>query len=122
MAGARAIHTDRQGHGARACASDRGWGLSAPPFPLTLSFFLQQWDDEDGMAPREAAFLQLSRAGAGRNEETEKIHTGILHSVATARALRLSTLIKLSLRLSLHLAALHRGPPGRSYSLAVLIS
>ena len=74
------------------------------------------------MAPREAAFLQLSRAVAGCNEETEKIHTGILHSVATARALRLSTLIKLSLRLSLHLAALHRGPPGRSYSLAVLIS
>ena len=33
------MHTDRQGPGAGACASDRGRGLSAPPFLPTLSCF-----------------------------------------------------------------------------------
>ena len=62
------------GCGLFACASDRGRGLSAPPFPLTLSFFLQQRDDEDGVAPSKAALLQLSRGEAGWNEETDKKH------------------------------------------------
>jgi hypothetical protein len=114
-AGARAIHTDRQAQGAGACASDRGRGLSAPPFPLALSCPAQLRDGDDGDAPRETVFLQLSRDGAGWHGETDNMHIDTLHSSATPRALRLSPLIQLPLLLLL----LSRSPPpgaaGRSH-------
>ena len=64
-AGARAIHTDRQGQGVGACASDRGRGLSAPPFPPALSCPSQLRDGDGAEALREPDFLLLVCGGAG---------------------------------------------------------
>ena len=58
-AGARAIHTDRQGQGVGACASDRGRGLSAPPFPPTMSCFpaaMDAWRPLSTTAARSRPF------------------------------------------------------------------
>ena len=64
-AGARAIHTDRQGQGAGASASDRGRGLSAPPFPPALSCPSQLRDGDGAEALHEPDFLLLVCGGAG---------------------------------------------------------
>ena len=79
-AGVRAIHTDRQGQGARACASDRARGLSAPPFPLALSCPAQLRDGDDGDAPRVPVFVQVVGGRAGWDEETEEKHVNFVHS------------------------------------------
>ena len=97
------------------CASKPFAHLSAPPFPLALSCPAQLRDGDDGDAPRETVFLQLSRDGAGWHGETDNVHIDTLHSSATPRALRLSPLIQLPLLLLL----LSRSPPpgaaGRSH-------
>ena len=72
-AGARAIHTDRQGQGVGARASDRGRGLSAPPFLPTLSCVRQLRDGDDGMARREPCFAaaEQGRGGVERGDEED---------------------------------------------------
>jgi hypothetical protein len=118
-AGVRAIHTDRQGQGARACASDRARGLSAPPFRSPCPAFLRQRDDEDGEAPHVPVFVQVVGGRAGWDEETEEKHVNFVHSSATPRALWLSPLVLLPLPLTLLSRSPLAGAAGRLTSPAM---
>ena len=74
---------------------------------LLVVCFSQPHNDDYDEAPREPVFLQVMGGGAGWDEETNEMHTNIVHSSATPRALWLSPLVLLPLPLPL----LSRGPP-----------